>query len=331
MTPSAAIDYLRKLIGNVSLSVMIWGPTGVGKSSIVAQVAEAQGIELTDLRLSQIAPTDLCGIPVPRKHTFTRMLPDFLPTGGRGILLLDDFNVAPTPTMSVAQQLLVDRRVGSYIVPAGWVVWAAGYRKEHRAAIFPLPPGLSNRILHVSVEPSASDFRQYSIRKGLSDELIAFLAYREDLLYRMSEDRNAWPTPRSWEIADSLDKAGMDCAAAVGAEAADEFKTFRESIAHKPGILRILGGISDAHFPEETRLRFATVMSLAARTQTHDHAVSSLRWLTSNAPPEWVQCFARTVFPQLRQRNLLCAVHRAMVEDPILREHLENFARLLAG
>ena len=32
--------------------VMIWGPPGVGKSQIVAQVAERHGAAVTDIRLS---------------------------------------------------------------------------------------------------------------------------------------------------------------------------------------------------------------------------------------------------------------------------------------
>ena len=44
---------------------MIWGPPGVGKSSIVSAAADKAGIDFIDLRLSQLAPTDLRGLPVP--------------------------------------------------------------------------------------------------------------------------------------------------------------------------------------------------------------------------------------------------------------------------
>jgi MoxR-like ATPase len=44
---------------------MIWGPPGTGKSSIVSKVAQDAGLEFIDLRLSQLAPTDLRGLPVP--------------------------------------------------------------------------------------------------------------------------------------------------------------------------------------------------------------------------------------------------------------------------
>ena len=43
--------------------VMLWGPPGVGKSQMVAQVAETNNIPVIDIRLSQMEPSDLRGIP----------------------------------------------------------------------------------------------------------------------------------------------------------------------------------------------------------------------------------------------------------------------------
>ena len=63
MTPEQLHQQLNRLLEHgIRRSVMIWGPPGIGKSSIVAGVAEARDIQLTDLRLSQLAPTDLRGL-----------------------------------------------------------------------------------------------------------------------------------------------------------------------------------------------------------------------------------------------------------------------------
>ena len=79
---------------------MIWGSPGIGKSSIVAAVAKNAGIGLVDLRLSQLAPTDLRGLPVADKGVSKWFPPEFLPTQGKGILFLDEINMAP-PAMQV--------------------------------------------------------------------------------------------------------------------------------------------------------------------------------------------------------------------------------------
>ena len=43
--------------------VMLWGPPGVGKSQMVAQIAARHRVAMTDIRLSQMEPSDLRGIP----------------------------------------------------------------------------------------------------------------------------------------------------------------------------------------------------------------------------------------------------------------------------
>src|SRR5690349_8039975 len=134
MTPEALSRFLQRLVEHrLMFSTMIWGPPGIGKSSIVAQTAQAYNMEMIDLRLSQLAPTDLRGLPVA-EHGISRWYPpEFLPREGRGILFLDELNLAPPAMQGMAQQLILDRRVGNYTVPDQWFIWAAGNRKEDRA------------------------------------------------------------------------------------------------------------------------------------------------------------------------------------------------------
>ncbi|MFO8232894.1 MAG: AAA family ATPase, partial [Longimonas sp.] len=112
MTPNALTTYLRTLIQNeLRLSVMMWGPPGIGKSSIVAQLAADSSMQLIDLRLSQLAPSDLRGLPVPQPDDkiATWYPPEFLPQSGRGILFLDELNMAAPAVQGIAQQLILDR------------------------------------------------------------------------------------------------------------------------------------------------------------------------------------------------------------------------------
>ena len=128
--------YLNSIVEhNVQSSLMIWGAPGIGKSSVVEAVAKKQNIDLIDLRISQLAPTDLRGIPVPAENKASWYPPDFLPTAGKGILFLDEINMAPPAVQGIAQQLILDRKVGSYQVPDGWFIWSAGNRKEDKAGI----------------------------------------------------------------------------------------------------------------------------------------------------------------------------------------------------
>ena len=152
--------FLNKLIEqNVLCSTMIWGAPGIGKSSVIEQVAKSNGLELIDLRISQLAPTDLRGLPVPADNKAHWFPPEFLPTEGKGILFLDEINMAPPAVQGIAQQLILDRKVGSYTVPEGWVIWSAGNRKEDHAAVFDMPAPLANRFIHLEVTTNLKEFK----------------------------------------------------------------------------------------------------------------------------------------------------------------------------
>ncbi len=123
MIPNELKTYLNYLINQqIQVSVMIWGAPGIGKSSIVAQIAQECDLDFVDVRLSQLAPTDLRGLPVAENGISKWYPPEFLPRNGKGILFLDELNMAPPAMQGVAQQLILDRRVGSYSVPEGWYV-----------------------------------------------------------------------------------------------------------------------------------------------------------------------------------------------------------------
>jgi MoxR-like ATPase len=217
MNPAELSAFLTTLVRNqVKLSTMIWGPPGIGKSSIVAQTAAAHDLGCIDLRLSQLAPTDLRGLPVAHDGRARWYPPEFLPGEGAGILFLDEINLAPPTMQGMAQQLVLDRRVGSYVVPEGWFIWAAGNRQEDSAAVFEMPAPVANRFLHVDVAPDLESFKAYALQHGIHEQIIAFLTFRPTLLHRFDPAQPAWPSPRSWAMASELHRLGLDVRAAIG-------------------------------------------------------------------------------------------------------------------
>jgi hypothetical protein len=309
---------------------MIWGAPGIGKSSIVAQVAIEQQLDLIDLRLSQLAPTDLRGLPGVEDGQMVWHPPDFLPRGGRGVLFLDEINMAPPALQGVSQQLILDRAVGSYTLPDGWFVWAAGNRKEDRAAVFDMPAPLANRLVHLDAEVHAEDFRAYGLRQGLDPLILGFLGFRPNLLHKFDSKRPAWPSPRTWEMASELYAAGLDIAPAVGEGAAAEFEAYRATVEDVPPIDDILAG-KDAEFPTEPAIRYATVTALAARGTQPDEAVNALVWLVDNAPAEWVQLYATDAFAMLRASKRMGPFQKRVAKNAKIQEFLADFVAISRG
>ena len=323
--------YLERLVEHdVRTSVMLWGPPGIGKSSVVRQTAQSHGLELTDLRLSQLAPTDIRGLPVPVEGITTWAPPEFLPRTGRGILFLDEINMAPPAMQGVAQQLILDRKVGSYRVPDGWFVWAAGNRKEDRAAVFDMPAPVANRFIHLEMSADLAAFKRHAFVSDFHEQVVAFLSFRSDLLFKFDRNEPAWPSPRSWEVASTLHRAGLDVVPAVGTAAGQEFAAYVDLLDKIPNLDTILAGNSSARFPDEVSIRYGTVVGLACRVdapQTADHAFT---WLVERADVEWVQMFAVDLFPKLRERGVFEESHRLLVANDKVREFLVEFARLTA-
>ena len=331
-TPKALIETLNRLIEHdLRLSLMIWGPPGVGKSSIVQQCARQHGLELIDLRLSQLAPTDLRGLPVPRDGICTWYPPEFLPTAGRGVLFLDEINMATPSMQGLAQQLILDRKVGSYQVPEGWFVWAAGNRKEDRAAVFDMPAPLANRFMHVTVEPDLESFKTHAIESGIDERIIAFLAFRSNLLHAMNSREPAWPSPRSWVMASRLRNAGLPIGSVVGTGAEAEFEAFEAIYRNLPDLDAIVAGDHSASFPDEPSVRYAITIGLVIRATDAARAEQAIEWMGIKAPAEWFQLLAGDILKRARQAGDGGALVRALVRNERLRSVLASFRDILIG
>ncbi|MEW6491457.1 MAG: MoxR family ATPase [Cyanobacteriota bacterium] len=332
MTPSALKIYLNNLISkNLKISTMIWGPPGIGKSSIVAQIARSHKIDFVDVRLSQLAPTDLRGLPVAEDGISKWYPPEFLPRDGKGILFLDELNMAPPAMQGVAQQLILDRRVGSYTVPEGWHIWAAGNRKEDRATVFDMPAPLANRFLHLQVEPDFESFKAYALATKVHEQIIAFLSFRPTLLHKLDPQQPAWPSPRSWVMASHLHKAQLEIAPAVGVETESEFAAFVKVYQSLPDLMRIFMGKADGlSFPSEPSVRYATTIGLAVRAGDATQAYNAFTWISQAATVEWVQLFAVDLFRSMRSKGQMGTLAQLVKQNEELQKFMKDFQGLVA-
>jgi MoxR-like ATPase len=205
MKPSKLYEALHALIGE-RVPLHIWGACGVGKSQIVSQVAADLQCEFLDVRAVQLDPVDLRGLPRITADQTEWVPPRFLPKEGKGILFLDELTSAPQMTQAGCYQLVLDRRLGEYVLPDGWIVIAAGNPASERGVHFSMPRPLRNRFVHLDLEPDLDDWSRWAIKAGVRAEIVAFLRFKPELLHAAdtTSDANAWPTPRSWEMASNV-------------------------------------------------------------------------------------------------------------------------------
>ncbi len=186
---------------------MLWGTRGVGKSSIVRQVAAHFGVPLVDLRLTTIEPVDIRGAIYADdvQHKTVWFPPEFLPTPDQpaGILFLDELTAADQRLQISAYSLILDRRVGHYVLPEGWQVIAAGNASFHGAVAHDMGTALADRMFHFNVQTTIDAFLAYAVEHGFAPEVMAYLRVRPDKLddtaAQLEADHLVGASPRGWE------------------------------------------------------------------------------------------------------------------------------------
>lgn len=186
---------------------MLWGTRGVGKSSIVHQVAAECGVPLIDLRLTTIEPVDIRGAIYADDHQEKTVWfpPEFLPTPDQpeGILFLDELTAADQRLQISAYSLILDRRVGHYLLPEGWLVIAAGNAAFHGAVSHDMGTALADRMFHFNVQTVIDAFLDYALANDLAPEVMAYLKVRPDKLddtqSQLANDHLIGASPRGWE------------------------------------------------------------------------------------------------------------------------------------
>jgi hypothetical protein len=258
--------------------VMLWGPPGIGKSQIIAQVAERHTAPMIDIRLSQMEPTDLRGIPFRIENRVEWAVPSMLPDaerhGPNGILFLDEITSAPPSVSAAAYQLILDRRLGDYEVPPGWAIFAAGNRQGDRGVTYTMPAPLANRFSHFEVEANIDDWVSWAYAHNIDEGLIGFLRFKPELLFDFNPAHNpvAFPSPRSWEFAHrTIQKFGdhselllPTLQACVGPAAGLELHAFLENLDNMPDLDAITRG-EPVPVPREVDLQYAVASALVGR------------------------------------------------------------------
>jgi MoxR-like ATPase len=280
MKPSKLYEALHALIGE-RVPLHIWGACGVGKSQIVHQVADDLNYDFLDVRAVQLDPVDLRGLPRISANQTEWVPPKFLPTSGKGILFLDELTAAPQMTQAGCYQLVLDRKLGEYTLPEEWVVLAAGNPASERGVHFSMPRPLRNRFVHLDLEPDLDDWSKWAVKAHVRPEIIAFLRFKPELLHDadVTADANAWPTPRSWEMAsrvlsgiarrtnarllsgtNEFEVQLLD--GTVGRAAASELVAFLRLFRELPSIDEILLNPGTAKVPSEPSAQIAIATAL---------------------------------------------------------------------
>lgn len=335
--------------------LMLWGPPGVGKSSVIREVAKEQGIGFIDIRLSQREPVDLRGLPMPDGDQVKWLLSSEWPRDpdSKGIILFDEISAADRSLQVAAYELILDRRLGDlYTLPDGWLVCAAGNRTGDHAVSLPMSSALANRFCHLEVAANLEDWCDWALSEQISSELIAFLRFMPKHFFSLEGNpERGWPSPRSWERVGRMLNPLKNLPEAlqlhfitglVGQGVAIEFQAFCQWTRKLPAIKDLLSGQVAFERPERADQNYALAIGLAEgvlqapeelQARYIHHFLKIGQQLSSD--------FAAMAFsavikqcseqPEDAQPQLLTQIYTSSEFEPWMAEHGEVFARQFSG
>ena len=240
--------------------VFVWGPPGVGKSDVIAQIADEGNNLLIDLRMALLDPTDIKGYPYRDEDTNKMMwaAPAELPSQELAeqfdnvYLFLDELNSAPPSVQATAYQLILNRRVGQYILPDNVCIAAAGNRDTDKGVTYRMPSPLANRFLHLEVEVNHEDWQSWAVDNDINPDVVGYLAFaKQDLFdFDPKSSSRSFATPRSWafvsqmlEDSDMTHEEEMDIVTGlVGEGMAIKFMNHKKNASKLPKPSEILSG-----------------------------------------------------------------------------------------
>ncbi len=190
--------------------VFVWGAPGIGKSSLVRAFADSLGLDCVTLLGTQLAPEDLIGVPqiVDGRSRFAP--PAAIARDIPYCLFLDELNASSPEVQKAFYSLILDRRIGEYELPPGSVVIGAGNRATDNALARPMASALLNRLVHVHLRASGTDWLEWAAGAGIHPWVVDYLRNRPDHLWTAPpKTEEPFSTPRSWHmLSDALHSYG---------------------------------------------------------------------------------------------------------------------------
>lgn len=337
VSPSKAKEMVTTCM-KAGLVPWIQSSPGIGKSSIVKQIADEYGLQLIDLRLSSLEPTDLMGLPWIKDGKASFQTFDFFPTedcpipqGKEGFLLfLDEFNSASRATQAAAYRVVLDREVGQKKLHPRCMVVAAGNLMTDGAITNQMSTAMMSRVIHIFIEVNFDDWKfDYAIPNKVDERIIAYLSMYPDKLmsFNPERDNETFACPRTWSFLDNLIKANNNrvseedlalYSGAITVEQASAFIQFTKIYEDLISIDDILKN-PDIEPPTDNPALWATITHLALHT-TKDNFDSLYEFL-KKLPP---------TFQVVYLRNVIKTVN-GLVSNPKCTEMVKTFGKYFLG
>lgn len=198
--------------------VCLMGPAGIGKTEVVRQVAEEQGLAFLSYSVTHHTRQSAIGLPrlsecevdgrtVPiTEYTMSEIIAEVyrvMRESGKkeGILFLDEFNCESETLRPIMLQLLQSKTFGPHTIPDGWMLVLAGNPSEYNVSARALDAVTADRLRMLWLQPDYNAWRAYMVSRGVHPVVLSYLDdhRRQFYVFEKGKDGEALVTARGWE------------------------------------------------------------------------------------------------------------------------------------
>lgn len=283
VSPLRAMPLIRKTL-IAGLVPYLKSSPGIGKSAMIAEIANDWNLKLIDHRISTSAPTDLTGLPEIQNgrasfnpfDIFPIEGKDEVPKGKNGwLLFLDEFNSGSKAVLAAAYKLVLDKKVGLHNLHPKVAIVCAGNRDTDRAITTSIGTALQSRLITYNIELNNDEFINHvMIKQKWDDRVIAYLSSDPKKIddFNPAHTDDTFCCPRTWDFfqrqikGEPTTRADLPMAAGtITSGVAADFYTFLDVYLDMPKFEDVLREPNSHPIPTNPQLKWAVVSSFSQK------------------------------------------------------------------